>query len=235
MVDKIYMPAIARLSLLKSLRDNGYLGSVLQDFRTICGINLSFISEHPLPQEFKKRPHLATPVSLHANCLGYLVWDQTEDEEKDESLRRMVEMAATHLECSLSGKWPHEEDALPSTISLAARFLQDHFQEAVCLDEVAQHVNLSPERLSRLFHRTLGITFSEYLNQLRLDTCRKLLRETRLPITEIAFSAGFQSLSQFNRRFKAAEGASPSDYRAKQAAASHPVIGKSDRTIRPSA
>ncbi|MGJ3242745.1 MAG: helix-turn-helix transcriptional regulator [Opitutales bacterium] len=103
--------------------------------------------------------------------------------------------------------------ALPSTIRLATAYLKDHYTETVSLHQVATVAGLSRERLSRLFHRSLGISFSAYLNELRLNHARSQLRETDHTVADIAFAAGFQSLSQFNRRFRQAEGVSPRTYR----------------------
>jgi len=107
--------------------------------------------------------------------------------------------------------------ALPGPVMATARYLREHgTQGEVSLALVAKRVGLGRERLSRLFHSSLGITFSEYLNQVRLDRCRELLRNSHKGITECAFESGFQSISQFNRRFKAAEGITPGEYRRRQ-------------------
>lgn len=54
-----------------------------------------------------------------------------------------------------------------------------------------------------------------YLSEVRPAEARKQLSGGSARITEIAFACGFQSLSQFNRRFRATEGMSPSEYRKK--------------------
>jgi transcriptional regulator GlxA family with amidase domain len=102
---------------------------------------------------------------------------------------------------------------IPEKIIRAIRLVKGSYAEPLLLGDVAAEVELSRERLSRLFHQTIGITFSEYLNEVRLTEARRLLASGGDKITEIAFACGFQSISQFNRRFRATEGMSPSQYR----------------------
>jgi AraC-like DNA-binding protein len=101
---------------------------------------------------------------------------------------------------------------VPASIRQAARVIRERHDQPLPLGEVAAAVGLSRERLSRLFHESLGITFSDYLNEVRLGEARRRLAAPKVSITDIAYASGFQSLSQFNRRFKSAEGISPSAY-----------------------
>ena len=102
---------------------------------------------------------------------------------------------------------------VPAKIVRAAQLITDRHRENLSLGDVADEVELSRERLSRLFHESLGITFSEYLVQVRLTTAREFLSDTDNTITEVAYDSGFQSLSQFNRSFAKLEGKTPSAFR----------------------
>ena len=79
--------------------------------------------------------------------------------------------------------------------------------------EAAALVNLSPPAFSRLFKRHVGKTYERYANDWRLASACRLLLETPDDITGIAYAAGFNNLSNFNRRFKAAKGMTPREYR----------------------
>lgn len=81
--------------------------------------------------------------------------------------------------------------------------------------DVARQVRLSPPAFSRFFKRCVGKTYIEYVNELRVGTACRALRETDQSITEIAFQAGFNNLSNFNRRFRDLKKVSPRDYRNK--------------------
>ena len=83
------------------------------------------------------------------------------------------------------------------------------------LQEVADIAILSKEAFCRFFKERTGKTFTEYLNQIRIQQAGKLLMETDLSISQIAFQVGFQNLSYFNRTFRKIGGSTPKAYRLK--------------------
>ncbi len=77
----------------------------------------------------------------------------------------------------------------------------------------ARHLGITPEAFSRMFHRTVGRTFTAYRNDLRISgACQQLLGSERT-VAAIAQGSGFANLSNFNRRFKAAKGMTPRAFR----------------------
>ena len=72
----------------------------------------------------------------------------------------------------------------------------------------------APSYFSEKFKEATGINFVEYVARTRVEKARNLLQNPNLRISEIAFDVGFQSLSQFNRAFKAITGQSPREHRA---------------------
>lgn len=93
-------------------------------------------------------------------------------------------------------------------------FVEDHFQRAISLDEIADWSNLSKEAFCRYFKAKTQLTFLEYLNQYRVSQAKKLLMHD-VSIAEVAVQSGFESLSYFNRVFKKIVGENPSKYRSK--------------------
>lgn len=89
----------------------------------------------------------------------------------------------------------------------------EHFDQNLSHREMAGKVNLSPAYFSRAFHQTTRRTFTQFLTEVRLGHACRLLRETDLPILEVALHSGFRNLSNFNRRFKIAYARSPRAYR----------------------
>ena len=89
--------------------------------------------------------------------------------------------------------------------------------EELSLTRVADFVNISPNYLSEEFKRVTGSKFVDYVARARIEKACKLLSNSNLRISEIAFEVGFQSLSQFNRVFKKLSGKSPTEYRAAEA------------------
>jgi AraC-like DNA-binding protein len=94
----------------------------------------------------------------------------------------------------------------------AREFIEEHSGEELSLRRMAKAVNIHPNYLSERFKQITGMTFVEYVASTRFQRARGLLhRDVR--ISEIAFAAGFQSLSQFNRIFKRLSGKSPTQFR----------------------
>lgn len=79
--------------------------------------------------------------------------------------------------------------------------------------DAASIAGLTPAAFSRFFRRAVGKTYQCYSTEVRLGRAARLLLETDLTVGEIAFEAGFGSLSNFNRAFRAARDFSPREFR----------------------
>jgi AraC-like DNA-binding protein len=96
----------------------------------------------------------------------------------------------------------------------ARNFIDEHISEELSLTKVAKAAGTSSNYLSEKFKEATGINFVQYVALGRYQKAATLLREADLRVSEIAFAAGFQSLSQFNRVFKKFSGKTPTEYRA---------------------
>lgn len=96
------------------------------------------------------------------------------------------------------------------------RYLNDHYWESLTLKTIKDRFFISPYHFSRTFKRITGFNFIEYLNSVRTREAQKLLKETRLSVTEISEKVGFENLTHFGRVFKKITGVSPSTYRKSQ-------------------
>jgi AraC-like DNA-binding protein len=92
--------------------------------------------------------------------------------------------------------------------------LSQNASERISQKSAADMVRLSPAAFSRFFRRAVGKTFSSYLTDLRLSDVSRRLLETDDSISRIAYDAGFDNLSTFNRSFRQARGVSPREFRA---------------------
>jgi transcriptional regulator GlxA family with amidase domain len=79
---------------------------------------------------------------------------------------------------------------------------------------LARAAGISLRQLERLFHRHVGHGIHQHYRWLRLERARQLLRETTLPVLDVALATGFTSASQFARAYKGAFGEPPSHTRA---------------------
>jgi AraC-like DNA-binding protein len=85
----------------------------------------------------------------------------------------------------------------------------------VQLQEVADVAIMSKEAFCRFFKERTGKTFTEFLNQIRIQQACQLLLEGDLSISQIAFQVGFQNLSYFNRTFRKLQSETPKEFREK--------------------
>ncbi len=103
--------------------------------------------------------------------------------------------------------------AVQEQMAEAARYIKDHYQQPIALQDVADYVHLSPAYLSRMFKRTTGFHLTEYMNIVRIQSAQRLLRETELKIIDIAAATGFGHFSHFGKIFKQLCHMSPREYR----------------------
>lgn len=208
---KVTMPRLARKILLQRLYHSGQLDRLQTDVRVLFRKRLWL----RMPEDLPPDGCIEVPVVVGAVPLGHLGFKASAQKERNDAYLRWLEMASRIFAEDLSAPQQHAAVAIPSKIARAARLIREQHREELSLADIAAAIELSRERLSRLFHETLGITFSEYLIQVRLATARQLLSESDTSITEVAFESGFQSLSQFNRNFAKYEGRSPREFRKK--------------------
>ena len=92
-------------------------------------------------------------------------------------------------------------------------YVMQHYSSKITLQEVAQLCNLSVSAFSRYFKSRVNKPFSDFLTEVRISHACKLLHESDQNISEIAFSCGFYTLSNFNKLFRERLHKSPKEYR----------------------
>ncbi len=98
-------------------------------------------------------------------------------------------------------------------INVVYEFINQNFTKAVDLKKVADLVHLSPAAFCRFFKKTTKRTFSEYLKEMRVGHASKLLRESKLSVSEICYTSGYNNVANFNRQFKQLKFSTPLKYR----------------------
>src|SRR5690606_24253069 len=101
----------------------------------------------------------------------------------------------------------------PRAQRLAKEFLRDRLDQKVELQALAAQSGISLFHFARAFKVSFGVPPYKYLQNLRLQRATALLRETRMPITEIALNVGFASSGEFARAFRQAMACTPRQYR----------------------
>lgn len=101
-------------------------------------------------------------------------------------------------------------------IATLRRHIKEHPDGDLSLSRLARMSGYSPWHMCRLFQKHTGKKLSDFIQQARVDRTKYLLCNTNLSITRIAMTAGFGSISHFNRVFRQHEGHSPSRFRQQQ-------------------
>ncbi len=101
-----------------------------------------------------------------------------------------------------------------SRIERIHKYVRDHLSEEINQTEVANLAALTPSAFSRFFKKASGLTFVKFVNLLRINEACRLLVIDEMEITEIAYSCGYNNISNFNRQFLNIKGMSPSDYKS---------------------
>ena len=91
--------------------------------------------------------------------------------------------------------------------------IHDGYTSALRLADIAAAAHLAPGSASRLFSRSTGSTISTYLTVVRVNAACQLLRDTDQSIATVAAAAGFDNLSNFNRRFRQVKRVTPRQFR----------------------
>jgi two-component system response regulator YesN len=97
-------------------------------------------------------------------------------------------------------------------VAEARKYLERHFRKPLRLEDVAEALNVSPFYLSRVFSRESDFSLVQYLTDLRINEAKKLLKEGRYIVADVARMVGFDSGNYFSKVFKKHTGTSPAKY-----------------------
>lgn len=128
---------------------------------------------------------------------------------------QLLNVFAQHLADDISRHMMSTRPELePAVVSGAKKFVEDRSQEPITLDQVLQHVHASRFHFCKIFKKTTGITFTEYVARVRVEKAKALLMDPSMRVSEVVFTAGFGSIPQFNSVFKRFVGKSPTEFRS---------------------
>lgn len=99
------------------------------------------------------------------------------------------------------------------TLKKALAFIRKSYDSQITLEEIAAEVGFSPKYLCAFFKEMTGKTPFEYLNLYRVERAARKLMNSDAPVTQVAYSCGFNDLSYFIRLFKKIKGVTPKNFR----------------------
>lgn len=92
-------------------------------------------------------------------------------------------------------------------------YLKQNFRKEINFDRMSEEIGISYSYIRKIIKEKTGQSFQDYVNSLRLDEAKRLLKETSWSTNKIAESVGFSNIQSFNRTFKKAEGITPGEFR----------------------
>lgn len=128
-----------------------------------------------------------------------------------------------------NGNYGKRVASLSPAIKNALRYICDSYHKEFNRSEIAVFLKISPDYLSRQFHKESGLSLHDYINRLRVLKSKELLRDSRNKNKEIAAAVGISDVSYFCAMFKKHTGMTPKEYQKKMSPSVHPtkiVIGK---------
>jgi len=93
-------------------------------------------------------------------------------------------------------------------------YAMERYQEPITLDEIAEKANMSKNAFCRYFKKRTNKTFFQFLIEIRIENaCKLMVKNPEFSIAVVSEQCGFNNIANFNRRFKAFKGCTPTQYR----------------------
>lgn len=120
-----------------------------------------------------------------------------------------LDMANTYLELLISDIEVKDN----FIVNKMLQFLHMNIESHVTLEDISNHLNITPQYAVSSFKKHMGIPLMKYSKKIRIDRSKVLLMTTTKSILDIALTLGFYDQSHFSKTFKSFEGVSPSEFR----------------------
>ena len=114
---------------------------------------------------------------------------------------------------------PHRE-----RLRIARMFIDRNYDSPITVEQISNEAGFSTYHFIRLFHAVYRQTPHQYLMQQRIEKAKDMLRSTALPIIDICYAVGFESLGSFSTLFRREAGLSPSSYRLRASRPAQPTF-----------
>jgi AraC-like DNA-binding protein/ligand-binding sensor protein len=143
-------------------------------------------------------------------------WEMTPIIPKDKyyAIVRLLTFFAEQLSALINQIVLERQNAEPPLVQKAREYIEQHKMEPLSLAAVARASGASIFHFCKVFKKTTGMKFTDYVARVRLEDAKTQLLNPSRRISEVAYDVGFQSLTQFNRMFKRIFGQSPTEFRA---------------------
>lgn len=135
---------------------------------------------------------------------------------KIDSIKALIILLLVEMNRILGEKSLETNKNTDIRIMHAIEHIKSNYDQTCYISEYAKNFSLSTRHFSELFKKTAGKTFIHFVNEYRISVVKKMLKETDKKIATIAFEAGYDNLSLFNKTFKDICKVTPQDFRETQ-------------------
>ena len=130
-----------------------------------------------------------------------------------ESATFWLEVALREYFSSLDSTSKTSVSEINSCIEIMCNRINETFENEISLEDFANEFGYSSSYLGRIFHKVIGVSFSQYRINVKLNQAKLLLRTMNISISEIAVKLGYYDAGHFIKQFKSHVGITPDDYR----------------------
>lgn len=127
-----------------------------------------------------------------------------------EELNMLLEESARSVTQKVNS---YNNKSIKLVLRKAVDYLYEHYNEQITLNEVAEHAFVSTYYISRMFKREMGKNFVDFLNEIRIEKAKEMLKDVRYKTYEIAEKVGIPDAHYFSRMFKKYVGVTPTEFR----------------------
>ena len=130
-----------------------------------------------------------------------------------ENIREVKKWFGEAIENMLEQVLASHNEQLLRSVQKAIKYIDQHFEQHITLEEISYYVSLSANYFSNMFKKTTGQSFIEYVSRLKIEKSKELLMDLNYTVYQIATAVGYNDARYFSRVFKAAVGKTPTQYR----------------------
>lgn len=205
LVCDIEMPNGSGLNLLEWLREYNYY------------ISCIFVTCHPEFDYMRK--------AIQLNCYDYILKPINYEEFENvlNELVKKMEALDTGAKDAETSNWgrisdfeirEHSKKEKERNVEMEVKkYIREHMTDDINVKGIADELHFNPQYLMRTFKNKTGYCIMEYITKTRMETAKKILKETKLPVKEVANMLGYSDYAYFTRVFRKEFDISPTQYR----------------------
>lgn len=184
-------------------------------FQNVCSIPGTPLSEPPQTASALPEKSLSDSIRCILNGLTHL-WNTKPDGYRLKYYSYIFDLLyimMTYFKSDISQTEYHQTEKYMERLTTVMSYVKQHYREDISLQDISDYLALNPAYFTRFFKKYMNMTFTEYLNTIRLRFIYEDIISTDLPIQTILEKNGFTNYKLFMRLFRQTYGCTPSQKR----------------------